>query len=43
MKLLVSLGAAIENIYMINRKGVIHSGRDDLNEYKAGLCFRTTA
>ena len=31
MKLLVSLGAAIENIYMIDRKGVIHSGRDDLN------------
>lgn len=35
MKLLISLGAKAENIYMLDRKGVIHSGRDDLNEYKA--------
>ncbi|OPX54494.1 malate dehydrogenase (oxaloacetate-decarboxylating)(NADP+) [Oceanospirillum multiglobuliferum] len=35
MKLLVSCGAKIENIYMLDRKGVIHSGRDDLNQYKA--------
>ncbi|WP_193074914.1 malic enzyme-like NAD(P)-binding protein [Pseudomonas sp. FME51] len=41
MKLLVSLGAAIENIYMIDRKGVIHSGRDDLNEYKAVFASET--
>ncbi|MCG7601591.1 malate dehydrogenase [Halomonas sp. McH1-25] len=35
MKLLVSCGAKAENIYMLDRKGVIHSGRDDLNQYKA--------
>ncbi len=35
MKLLVSTGANIENILMLDRKGVIHSGREDLNQYKA--------
>jgi malate dehydrogenase (oxaloacetate-decarboxylating)(NADP+) len=35
MKLLISCGAASENIYMLDRKGVIHSGREDLNQYKA--------
>ncbi len=35
MKLLISCGAKNENIYMIDRKGVIHSGREDLNQYKA--------
>jgi len=35
MKLLVSCGAKTENIYMLDRKGVIHTGRDDLNQYKA--------
>lgn len=35
MKLLVSCGAKQENIYMLDRSGVIHSGRDDLNQYKA--------
>ena len=35
MKLLVSMGAKVENIYMIDRKGVIHAGRDDLNQYKS--------
>ncbi|MAC47277.1 malic enzyme-like NAD(P)-binding protein [Oceanospirillum beijerinckii] len=35
MKLLVSCGSKPENIYMLDRKGVIHSGRDDLNQYKA--------
>jgi len=34
MRLLVSLGATKENIYLVDRKGVIHSGRDDLNVYK---------
>jgi malate dehydrogenase (oxaloacetate-decarboxylating)(NADP+) len=34
MRLLVSLGAKKENIFLIDRKGVIHSGRDDLNIYK---------
>lgn len=35
MKLLLSCGAKSENILMVDRKGVIHSGRTDLNEYKA--------
>src|SRR5680860_612041 len=35
MKLLISCGARSENIFMLDRKGVIHSGRDDLNQYKA--------
>ena len=41
MKLLVSLGSKVENIYMIDRKGVIHAGRDDLNEYKAIFATET--
>ncbi len=35
MKLLVSCGMKSENIFMLDRKGVIHTGRDDLNQYKA--------
>ena len=35
MKLLISCGAQSENILMLDRKGVIHSGREDLNQYKA--------
>lgn len=41
MKLLVSLGAKIENIFMIDRKGVIHAGRDDLNQYKSMFAHET--
>ncbi|TBU94834.1 malic enzyme-like NAD(P)-binding protein [Stutzerimonas kirkiae] len=41
MKLLVSVGARIENIFMIDRKGVIHAGRDDLNQYKAAFAHET--
>lgn len=41
MKLLVSMGAQIENIFMIDRKGVIHAGRDDLNQYKAVFAHET--
>ena len=41
MKLLVSMGCKVENIYMLDRKGVIHSGRDDLNEYKAIFASET--
>ena len=41
MKLLISLGAKLENIYMVDRKGVIHSGRDDLNQYKAAFAHAT--
>ncbi|MCL1075308.1 malic enzyme-like NAD(P)-binding protein [Shewanella dokdonensis] len=35
MSLLVKCGALRENIYMLDRKGVIHSRRSDLNEYKS--------
>ena len=41
MRLLVSLGAKKENIYLIDRKGVIHSGRDDLNIYKQEFATET--
>ncbi|WP_158774891.1 malic enzyme-like NAD(P)-binding protein [Cobetia sp. L2A1] len=41
MKLLVASGAKVENIYMLDRKGVIHSGRDDLNQYKAMFATET--
>lgn len=34
MELLIKCGAQRENIYMLDRKGVIHTRRDDLNEYK---------
>ena len=33
-RLLVSAGLPLENLLMIDRKGVIHTGRDDLNQYK---------
>lgn len=41
MKLLVSMGAKVENIFMVDRQGVIHSGRDDLNQYKAVFAHET--
>jgi malate dehydrogenase (oxaloacetate-decarboxylating)(NADP+) len=41
MKLLVSCGMKSEHIYMLDRKGVIHSGRDDLNQYKAMFANET--
>lgn len=34
MDLLIVCGAKPENIYMLDRKGVIHSGRTDINEHK---------
>ena len=34
MKVLTSLGADKNKLFMIDRGGVIHSGRDDLNKYK---------
>jgi malate dehydrogenase (oxaloacetate-decarboxylating)(NADP+) len=34
MRLLMSLGAQKKNIFMVDRKGVIHTRREDLNEYK---------
>ncbi|AYV15308.1 malic enzyme-like NAD(P)-binding protein [Shewanella algae] len=35
MSMLVKCGAQRENVYMLDRKGVIHTRREDLNEYKA--------
>jgi malate dehydrogenase (oxaloacetate-decarboxylating)(NADP+) len=37
MELLIKCGALREKIYMLDRKGVIHTRRDDINEYKK--CF----
>jgi len=34
MQLLLAMGAELQNIFMLDRKGVIHAERDDLNEYK---------
>jgi malate dehydrogenase (oxaloacetate-decarboxylating)(NADP+) len=42
MRLLVALGARKENIYLVDRKGVIHTGRDDLNRYKLEFANDTT-
>jgi malate dehydrogenase (oxaloacetate-decarboxylating)(NADP+) len=41
MQLLEALGAKKENLYMLDRGGVIHTGRDDLNEYKAEYAVTT--
>ena len=41
MNILISCGAKPENIYMVDRKGVIHSERDDLNQYKAMFAIKT--
>nr|WP_097462318.1 malic enzyme-like NAD(P)-binding protein [Mangrovitalea sediminis] len=41
MKLLLACGAKSENILMVDRKGVIHAGRTDLNEYKAQFANET--
>ena len=43
MNLIIACGAKRENIYVLDRKGVIHSGRDDLNEYKATFAIETPA
>jgi malate dehydrogenase (oxaloacetate-decarboxylating)(NADP+) len=40
-KLLILAGMKPENIFMCDRKGVIHSGRDDLNQYKAMFAIDT--
>ena len=41
MRLLLALGADPQKIFMIDRKGVIHSGRDDLNQYKQEFALGT--
>lgn len=41
MKLLLALGAEQENLFLIDRKGVIHTGRDDLNEHKRAFAVES--
>jgi malate dehydrogenase (oxaloacetate-decarboxylating)(NADP+) len=41
MHLLKALGAKDENLFMVDRSGVIHSERDDLNEYKQEFALHT--
>lgn len=41
MKLLMQMGAKLDNIFMIDRNGVVHSERDDLNEYKQQFAHKT--
>lgn len=41
IKLLIELGAAPEKILAVDRKGVIHRGRDDLNRHKAEIAVDT--
>lgn len=40
-KLMIEMGVQKQNIYMLDRKGVIHSRRDDLNQYKAAFAVDT--
>lgn len=40
-KLLILAGMNPANIFMCDRKGVIHNGRDDLNQYKAMFAVDT--
>ena len=42
MHLLLGLGARKENLALVDRNGVIHSGRDDLNVYKREFAIDTT-
>jgi len=41
MNLLIAMGAKRENLYMVDRKGVIHSERDDLNPQKREYAIET--
>ncbi|GAA5143485.1 malic enzyme-like NAD(P)-binding protein [Thalassotalea piscium] len=41
MDLLIKCGAQREKIYMLDTKGVIHTRRDDLNEYKRSFANNT--
>jgi malate dehydrogenase (oxaloacetate-decarboxylating)(NADP+) len=41
MQLLLELGARREHLYMVDRSGVIHTGRDDLNSYKQPFAIET--
>ncbi len=41
MRLLVSMGARQENIYMLDRRGVIYAGREGVNAYKREFANHT--
>lgn len=41
MELLIKCGALREKIYMLDRKGVIHTRRNDINEYKQRFANNT--
>lgn len=43
LNLLISMGLRRENITVCDRKGVIHSGRDDLDKYKRNYARTTDA
>ena len=43
MNLLVTLGMPKENLTLVDRQGVVHSGRDDLNVYKQAFARGTDA
>ena len=40
-RLLIAMGAHRNQILMIDRKGIIHTGREDLNPYKFGVAAET--
>ncbi len=41
LKLCMALGASLKNIFVLDRKGVIHAGREDLPEYKTQFAHET--
>lgn len=41
LRLLVSMGASKDNIFLLDRKGVVHSERQDLNPYKREFATET--
>ena len=43
VRLLIAMGARRDNFMVLDRKGVIHLGRKDLNPYKFGVAIETEA
>jgi malate dehydrogenase (oxaloacetate-decarboxylating)(NADP+) len=41
IELMISMGAKRENVLMLDSKGVIHEGREDLNKHKQNFAVRT--
>lgn len=41
MRLLIALGLRKDHIYLVDRQGVIHTGRPDLNPYKFAFAIET--